>query len=361
MKLPILDRRQILIRFGGATAWITVSGAFAGAFFGGDSRQKEPEGLDNRRWSATHLLPNVDADVKPVPGTRPEFTPLESHFRMDNDVIPPVLKDADWKLQIKGLLEHPVELTLDDIRKQSPMHQFVTLACITNPIGGPLIGTTRWTGMSMQKILETVRPRPNAKQVKVRSADGYYEVVALDAVRRDSRIMLAYEWDGLPLSPEHGFPLRLFVPDLYGMKLPKWITSIELTDRAEKGYWGERGWDAEARVRATAVIDVLGGQTKMTRRDGRSVVPIGGYAHAGSRGISRVQIRVDEEPWQEARLRTPLSSTAWVLWRFDWPFKSGRHTFTVRCFDGNGTLQITSEAPPNPSGATGLQRRKAKL
>jgi DMSO/TMAO reductase YedYZ molybdopterin-dependent catalytic subunit len=355
------NRRQILIRIGEATAWITVSGALVGAFHGGDNPRNTPEGSRKQRWSETHLLPNTDAEVKPVPGTRPEFTPLESHFRMDINTAPLSLKEADWKLQIKGLVERPLEFTLSDIRKQNPMHQFVTLACITNPLGGPLIGTTRWTGVSMQKILEAIHPRPNARHLKFRSADGYYEVMALDAVRRDSRIMLAYEWDGLTLSPEHGFPLRLYIPDLYGMKLPKWIVSIELMDRAEKGYWVERGWDAEARVRATASIDAVDGKINMTRGEGPLVIPIGGFANAGARGISKVQVRVDQEPWREAQLRAPLSSTTWVLWRLDWPFKSGRHTFTVRCFDGKGTPQITAEAPSYPSGATGLQSIKATL
>jgi DMSO/TMAO reductase YedYZ molybdopterin-dependent catalytic subunit len=360
MESSELNRRQMIIRLGAATTWITVSGAIVGPLSGGGG-QKTPEGLKKRRWSETHSLSNADAKVRPVPGTRPEFTPLEFHFRMDNNIRPPSLKEESWKLHIKGLVDRPLELTLNEIRKYDPIHQFITLACITNPLGGPLIGTTRWTGVSMQKILGAAYPRPNAKHMKLGSADGYYETLALDAARRDSRIMLAYEWDGLPLSAEHGFPLRLYVPDLYGMKLPKWIVSIDLIDRAEAGYWVERGWDALARVRATATIDVVGRDMKMPRGNGQFVIPIGGIADAGSRGISKVQIQVDRAPWQDAQLRAPLSSTTWVVWRFDWPFSSGRHTFKVRCFDGFGTPQITTEAPANPSGATGLYSITTKL
>jgi DMSO/TMAO reductase YedYZ molybdopterin-dependent catalytic subunit len=355
------NRRQMIICFGKAVAWITVSGAFVGSFSSGDSRQEMPDDRRRKRWSESHQLPNANAEVLPVPGTRPEFTPLESHFRMDNSIRPPSLREESWKLRVEGLVDHPMELTLNDIRKYDPTHQFVTLACITNPLGGPLMGTTRWTGVSMQKILETVHPLTKAKHLKFRSADGYYESMSVESAQRDSLVMLAYEWDGLPLSAEHGFPLRLYVPDLYGMRLPKWIVSISLMDRAEEGYWEERGWDAVAHVRATATIDVVGNNRKLTRANGQLVIPIGGIAYAGARGISKVQIQVDRGPWQNAQLRAPLSATTWVLWRFEWPFKSGRHTFTVRCFDGFGTQQITTEAPPNPSGATGLYRITANL
>jgi len=192
--------------------------------------------------------------------------------------------------------------------------------------------------------------------VKIGSADGFYEVLALDAVRKDARVMLAYEWDGAPLTIGHGYPLRIFIPDLYGMKQPKWIQSIELTDRAEKGYWVKRGWDPEGRIRAMSAIDTTSSTVAKAERNGQALLQIGGIAFAGSRGISRVQVQVDREPWRDAQLKTPLSELCWVLWRFEWPFKTGRHAFTVRCFEGNGTPQISAEAPPEPSGSTGLHR-----
>jgi hypothetical protein len=145
------------------------------------------------------------------------------------------------------------------------------------------------------------------------------------------------------------------------MKQPKWITSIDALDHWEEGYWVERGWDREARMKATSVIDTVAVQVTMTGVGGQRLVPVGGIAHAGARGISKVEIRVDEGEWYEAHLRAPLSETTWVVWRYDWPFQEGSHTLTVRCYDGDGTAQVAQPAAPHPSGATGLHSRRARL
>jgi DMSO/TMAO reductase YedYZ molybdopterin-dependent catalytic subunit len=167
--------------------------------------------------------------------------------------------------------------------------------------------------------------------------------------------MLCYEWDGVPLTREHGFPLRIYIPDLYGMKQPKWIESIEALDHWEAGYWVKRGWDKTAHMKATSVIDAVAMDMTIIHAGQKTVIlPIGGIAHAGARGISKVELQVDGGPWQAAALRRPLSELTWVIWRYDWAFEHGKHTFTVRCFDGAGTLQIISVSPPEPSGATGL-------
>jgi hypothetical protein len=173
--------------------------------------------------------------------------------------------------------------------------------------------------------------------------------------------MLAYAWDGVPLLEEHGFPLRVYIPDVHGMKQPKWIESIEATDHWEPGYWVVRGWDKVARMKATSVIDTIAVDMTIISADQRKLVPIGGIAHAGARGISKVEVRVDDGPWQEAALRTPLSQTTWVIWRFDWPFRPGRHNFTVRCYDRSGTPQIVEAMPPAPSGASGLFSKGQKF
>lgn len=169
----------------------------------------------------------------------------------------------------------------------------------------------------------------------------------------DERVMLAYDWDHIPLLREHGFPLRVYIPDHYGMKQPKWITEIEVMDHDEDGYWVERGWDKEARMRATSVIDVVAGDMAY-EAGGQTVVPVGGIAHAGARGISKVEVSVDDGDWVEAQLRQPLSETTWVIWRYDWPFAAGEHTFAVRCYEGDGTPQIAERRSTMPSGATGI-------
>jgi DMSO/TMAO reductase YedYZ molybdopterin-dependent catalytic subunit len=355
-----VNRRQFLVRLGGATAVITVAGAAVGVL-SQNLRRRRMVGPPAERWSATHALPNAGAPVKPAPGTRPEYTPLDRHYRIDINTIPPAVEENQWALKVTGLVEKPLTLTLDRLRRYEPMHQFITLACISNPVGGDLVGTTRWTGVSLQRLLPDLGLQPTATHLKIRSVDGFYEIVPLDIVRSDERVMLVYAWDGVPLLREHGFPLRIYIPDVYGMKQPKWIESIEATDRWEPGYWVVRGWDRVARMKATSVIDTVAVNMTIIDRSREVLVPIGGIARAGARGISKVELQVDDGPWREAMLRTPLSHLTWVIWRYDWPFRSGEHTFTVRCYDGNGTPQITTPSPPEPSGATGLHSKRMRL
>jgi len=351
----------MLVRFGGASAVFTIAGALFEKVpaFCSPGMANAFERID--RWSNVNPLPNSNAPVKAAPGTRPELTPLDSFFRMDLGSIPQGISEAAWNLRVSGLVERNVVFRLSEIRKLDPVHQFATLACITNPVGGGLIGTTRWTGVSLQRLLQEVKVRSNATHLKIRSADGYHEIVPLSLIRRDARVMLAYDWDGLPLSAEHGFPLRLFVPDVYGMKQPKWIRAVELIGRPEKGYWGDRGWDDEARIRAMAVMDTGSRTVVKTERGRRPIVQLGGIAFAGARGISSVQIQVDRGAWQDAELRQPMSELSWVLWRFDWPFQAGRHSLAVRCFESNGKPQMTGEASPYPSGSTGIYRVELKF
>ncbi len=356
-----MDRRRFLIRFGGATATITVVGAVVGELAESRRQMANMARMGMGRWSATHVLPNANDPVKPAPGTRPEFTPLERHYRIDINTIPPAVDEQRWRLKIGGLLEQPLAWTLDDLRRHPPLDQFITLSCISNPVGGDLIGTTRWTGVSLQLLLPEWRLKPGASHLKISAADGFYEIVPLETIRSDERVMLAYAWDGLPLTRDHGFPLRIYIPDVHGMKQPKWIESIEVTDHWEPGYWVRRGWDKIAQMKATAVIDTISTGMEIIHAGPKTLVPIGGIAHAGARGISKVEVQVDDGPWQPATLRAPLSPLTWVIWRYDWPFQSGTHTFTVRCYDGQGTPQIPTRSPPEPNGATGLHRKTEML
>jgi len=350
-----VDRRTFMIRLGGATAVITVAGAALGGLLARGRRGAPPAG---ERWSGSNALPNAGAAVGPARGTRPEFTPLDEHYRIDINTVSPSVDEAEWRLRIGGLVERPTGLTLDQIRQRyEPMHQFITLACISNPIAGDLISTTRWTGATLRSVMEDVGLRPDATHVRIRSADDFDEVLDLSLAMRDPRVMLAYAWDGVPLTREHGFPLRIYIPDHYGMKQPKWIESVEAIAEWQPGYWVRRGWDREARMRATSVIDTVAADMMVIGADAQPMhVPIGGIAHAGTRGISRVEVSIDDGEWRPALLREPLSPTTWVLWRYDWPFEPGRHTFGVRCFEADGTPQIARESPVRPSGATGLHR-----
>jgi len=357
-----IDRRRFLVQLGGTTAVITVAGAVVGKLV--EARRREAVMMasgERRRWSSAHPLPNANAGVQPAPGTRPEFTPLERHYRIDINTIPPKIDERRWWLKVSGLVENPLALTLGQLQSYEPMHQFITLSCISNPVAGDLIGTQRWTGVSLQRLLPDLRLKPGATHLKLRSADQFFEVVSLDAIKGDPRIMLTYAWDGVPLSREHGFPLRIYIPDVHGMKQPKWIESIEAIDHWEPGYWLKRGWNNVAQMHATSVIDTVGVDMTVIGADHRKLVPIGGIAHAGARGISKVEVQVDGGPWERADLRTPLSQLSWVIWRCDWPYQPGRHTFTVRCYEGNGTPQIATPSPPEPNGATGLDIKSMML
>jgi DMSO/TMAO reductase YedYZ molybdopterin-dependent catalytic subunit len=355
-----IDRRTFLVRVGGAAATITVGGAWLSASL--SSLRERASGAGTQAWSAAHPLPNAGSKVIPVTGTRPELTPVAMHYRIDINARAPAIQEADWKLKIGGLAEHPMEWALADLRdRYPPFHQFITLACISNPVAGSLIGTQRWSGVPLRRLLQEVKPKPSATHLDIRAADGFNESLPIAEALEDERVMLTYAWDGLPLTANHGFPLRIYRPDHYGMKQPKWIESIELTDRDVPGYWLERGWDHEARMKATSVIDAIGVDMMIVDADKRTRIPIGGIAHAGARGIAKVEVRADDGPWEQAQLREPLSDRTWVLWRYEWPFQAGDHTFTVRCTDGAGNAQIETRAPVRPSGATGLNSKEAML
>jgi DMSO/TMAO reductase YedYZ molybdopterin-dependent catalytic subunit len=357
--VTVLSRREFLIRVGGASATMVVVGAGLGRYLQYRSDQNYKHLIARRLAAAAEMptdLPNANDPVQPAPGTRPEYTPLEQHYRIDINSRPPQIDVNKWRLQFSGLVENPQSMTIDDLKtRYEPMHQYVTLSCISNPIGGDLIGTTRWTGASMQDVLADVGVKANATHLKITAEDGFYETVALDLIQSDKRIMLTYFWDSIPLLYEHGFPLRIYIPGLHGMKQPKWITTIEAMDRDEDGYWVVRGWDKVARMHTVSVIDVVATDS-VFEQNGQKLVPVGGIAHAGDRGISKVEVKVDDGDWVAAELRHPLSQTTWVIWRYNWPFNAGRHTFQVRAYDGTGTLQVTDSHGTFPSGATGIDK-----
>ena len=367
--VEVLGRRQFLVRMGVATATLTVAGAGIGRVMAGNEQQRleaELEAMKQRVADSAAAgmieLPNEDDPVKPALGTRPEYTQVRDHYKIFIRSQPSIIDGDTYTLPITGSVENPVSFTLDDIRdRYEPKNEFVTLACISNRVGGDLISTTYWTGASLQDILADVKPLPTATHLFIESEDGFFETVSLDLIASDPRIMLAYNWDGRPIPFDHGFPLRIWLPDRYGMKQPKWITSIKVVDEYKPGYWVERNWDEVARMHATAVIDTVAIDAVVEEGD-QKLIPIGGIAHAGVRGISKVEVRVGEDGmWHEAELRTPLSEATWVIWRYDWPFEEGRHTFEVRTYEGDGTPQTEEVNPPRPSGATGLHSKSQTI
>jgi DMSO/TMAO reductase YedYZ molybdopterin-dependent catalytic subunit len=354
-----LSRRQFLIWFGATSATITVVGAGVGAILAQNERSFDDSAAHEVESARGQPFPNSDDPVMPAPGTRPEYTPIKDHYKVFIRTEPTVIDGSTWVLPITGLVDHPLMLTLDDIKNNyESRDHYVTISCISGRVGTTLIGTTQWTGVSVQDVLADAQVRPEARYLYIISGDGFYETVDLDLIASDERIMFCYAWDGHDLPTVHGYPLRIWIPDRYGMKQPRWITGVEVTDQYKEGYWVERSWDEVAQVKTTSVIDTVATNAIIEDGDQRRV-PVGGIAFSGDRGISKVEVRVDGGPWQEARLRSPLSETTWVVWRYDWPFEAGDHTFEVRCAEGDGTPQIEEENPAHPSGATGIDSYEA--
>jgi len=301
-----LNRRQFLVLLGAGSATITVLGTgiaqllsrgLSGIF--DDTMAHQTEGPKG------DTFPNMSDLISPVPGTRPEYTPIKDHYQVFLELEPTVIDGATWKLPVTGMVENSLMLTIDDIRTKYPTrNQYVTLSCISGRVGTSLISTTYWTGASVQDILADAGVQDGARYIIITSGDGFHETVPLDLIYSDPRIMFCYEWDGNVLPVEHGFPLRIWIPDRYGMKQPKWITGIEVTDTYQEGYWVERNWSEIAQVKTTSVIDTVA-VDHVFRKDGQNYIPVGGIAFSGDRQISKVEVRVDNGSWVRSATSFP--------------------------------------------------------
>lgn len=348
-------RRQALAKIAGGSLAIALGGWGLGYLLRpnptrADLGEPMPETATEMADVATDPT-ELENRLEPAPGTRPEVDPPGEFYRIDINTRVITLERDSWELAVAGLFDNPRNLTLNDLMSYPAITQPLTLSCISNRIGGDLIGTARWTGARLTDVLDDLGIQPDAQELMIEAADGFFESVA-QADWMDPRTLLVYAMNDTLLPQKHGFPLRIYIPNRYGMKQPKWITRIEAIGQEGSGYWVERGWSEEARPRIISMIDTIAQDAQDT--DGR--IPIGGIAWAGDRGIEQVEIQVDEGDWQVAQLRTPpLSTLTWVQWRFDWPAEPGSHTFRVRATDGSGTLQI-GEMGVRPDGATGYHQ-----
>ncbi|HVO70892.1 MAG TPA: molybdopterin-dependent oxidoreductase, partial [Aggregatilineaceae bacterium] len=288
----------------------------------------------------------------PAPGTRAELTPLDRFYRTDIDLGDvPEMDTTVWTLTLGGLVNTPFILNYDDLLKLPYVEQEATLECISNDLGGGLISETRWRGVKLADLLTKAGLKPGVVEIKFTCNDGYTESLPL-ASALDERTLVAYGMNGKPLTMVHGFPARLYVPNRYGMKSPKWMETIEAVGQPFGGYWEQRGWDKEAVVKTTAVID-----TDTVDSQQNPTVPIGGIAFAGARGISRVEVSIDGGKWQEAVLKESLSPLTWRLWRFESHMSAGLHRVQVRATDGEGKLQTVDRRAPHPNGASGYHTK----
>ena len=303
----------------------------------------------------TGIAPEIFSDPRLAPLVNSELTSNDSFYRVAIDIFDPNVAASEWSLYLDGLIATPKSYALADLQNLPKAQQYSTFECVSNLVNGDLISNAQWGGVKFSDLFaDAGGATSSAKYVVFHSVDGYTVGVPLaTALKPES--MLAYEMNGVPLPQRHGYPLRAVIPGLYGMMSAKWIRQIDLSDAAYTGYWQSRGWSNDASVQTSVFVRIPGDGSSVSLSQSGGSVLIGGMAFAGDRGISKVEVSVDGgKTWEEATLKPPSSSLAWVLWAYEWsPSTVGEYTFYARATDGDGQVQTDAQADPFPSGATG--------
>lgn len=295
--------------------------------------------------------PGPNADFR-LPHLTPIVVPNADFYRIDTALLVPRPRLETWRLRVTGMVERPFELTYDELVAMPLHEQYVTIACVSNEVGGGLVGNALWRGVRLKELLERAGVRPEATQIVGRAVDGFtvgFPTVHALAEAREPLVAVAMNGEALPA--DHGFPARLIVPGLFGyVSATKWLTEIELTTlEAFDAYWVPLGWSKLGPILTQSRIDVP--------RDRASLAPgaiaIAGVAWAPDRGISGVEVQVDEEGWRSAELSTPISDATWVQWLHRWEATPGEHLIRVRATDGDGEVQTDRRSRPAPDGARG--------
>ena len=288
---------------------------------------------------------------KNLAGLSPEVTSAEDHYVVDINLVRPTVEASTWTLPVRGEVETPLELTFESMQQDfEVVEDYSVLTCISNEVGGPLVGHSAWRGVRLADVLEAAGVRPSAMDIVFRAADGYTDSIPVE-VARDPAVLLAVSQNGEPLTQAHGFPCRVRIPAIYGMKNVKWLLGIEAVARDYKGYWMQRGWSDRAVVKTQSRIDVAGSGAL---RVGEATW-IAGVAWAGDRGVRTVEVSTDGGgTWEAAELKEPLADDSWRLWAYRWtPARAGATSIVCRAVDGNGDTQQATETPPHPNGAGG--------
>jgi DMSO/TMAO reductase YedYZ molybdopterin-dependent catalytic subunit len=287
-----------------------------------------------------------------VPGLAPLVTPNRDFYRVDIALAPPALDPDDWTLEVTGMVRTPLRLSFRELLARDLVAARLTLACVSNPVGGSLVGTATWLGLPVRELLREAGPTSGADMVLSSGADGFSAGTPLAVLLDGRNALLAVGMNGAPLPQEHGFPVRLVVPGLYGyVSATKWLTRLEVTrfDRAE-GYWTPRGWSAKGPVKLSSRIDVPGDGAVVAAGE----VVVAGVAWEQHVGIARVEVSVDGGPWREAELGTAVTDDLWRQRRWSWAAERGNHRIRVRATDRRGRAQVPRVADVAPNGATGL-------
>jgi DMSO/TMAO reductase YedYZ molybdopterin-dependent catalytic subunit len=344
------QRRQFLRIAGGGLAASLVLG-FAGRWLAsrrGVAKERAAVTLPQPASAASPLPAEVD---QKLPRLTPFVTDNDDFYLIDTALVVPQVSPEEWTLRIHGRVRKPMVLTYEQLLTRPMIERYITLACVSNEVGGGLVGNARWLGVPLKDLLDEAEPEPGADQVVSRSVDGYNAGTPTALLRDGRDAMLAIGMNGEPLPIDHGFPVRMVVPGLYGyVSATKWLAELELTSFADfDAYWVRRGWAAEGPIKTQSRIDTpLHGAKPQA-----GAIMVAGVAWAQHRGVSKVEVQVDDEPWQEARLAPVPSIDTWRQWTWLWNARSGKHQLRVRATDNGGATQTESEAPPIPDGATG--------
>ena len=346
---PDVDRRRLLLA-GGAAAALAAVTAFAGQYLVRRSNASASRAAVRIPAPATPA-PRVPAGADlGVPGVTPFTTPNRSFYRVDTALLVPAVDAAGWSLSVHGMVDRSITIDYAQLLSRPLIERDITLCCVSNPVGGRYIGNARWTGALLKDLLGEAGVDPTSTQMVSTSSDGF-TVGTPTAIALDGRdAMLAVAMNGEPLPLEHGFPVRMVIPGLYGYESAcKWIVDIEMsTFEAFSPYWVRRGWAQQVLIKTESRID--------TPKNGADVAAgpatIAGIAWAQHRGIRAVEVAVDGD-WAPATLGAVDTIDTWRQWMFRWDATPGTHTVSVRATDGTGAVQTPAPAPPFPSGATG--------
>jgi len=298
---------------------------------------------------AKALPAGVSADVA---GVSRFVTPNKQFYRVDTLLTVPRIDPRKWQLRVHGLVDHELRLNFADLLGRRLIERDITLTCVSNEVGGPYIGNARWIGVPIADILREAGVRPGADAVRSTSVDGLTIGTPLRALTDGRDALLAVAMNGEPLPFEHGFPVRMVVPGLYGyVSATKWVVDLEVTRFEDfSAYWTDRGWAVEAPIKTSSRIDVPKGFAQL--KAGPAVAA--GVAWAQHRGISKVEVQVDNEPWRPAELAAEDTIDTWRQWTFRWNATPGNHKLTVRATDADGQVQTADRAAPRPNGSSGL-------
>jgi DMSO/TMAO reductase YedYZ molybdopterin-dependent catalytic subunit len=347
-----VDRRGFLRAAGGtAVAAVLAAGAGRGVLRG-DLGTVDPGEVVLPGPSAALPPPPPTAELA-VEGLSPLFTPNDGFYVIDTAVAVPQIDPSTWSLRIHGAVDRELTLTYDELLAL-PLEEFdITLSCVSNEVGGDLVGNARWLGVRLADLLERVGVQPGGEQIIGRSTDGFTAGFPT-ALARDGRdAIVAVGMNGEPLPTRHGFPARLVVPGLYGyVSATKWLTEIELTGWEVDGYWIPRGWSKEGTIKLQSRIDVPSRGARVPAGD----VVVAGVAWAPTREVARVEVRLDGGAWTSADRSEPISDSSWIQWRAVVPADAGDHVVQVRATDGQGRTQPEGPQPPAPDGAEGWHR-----